>query len=111
MNARNGSKVNFFGFNFSDQVVYRDVTDIGWNSFGVGSNVVLIPGNYPAQIKANIAYSKYLITMLEAGQQPRESSINGLTSDWNSFTISGKINWNMALKPWVLIPTLIISTP
>ncbi|MFA6798387.1 MAG: TonB-dependent receptor, partial [Bacteroidales bacterium] len=77
MNARNGSKVNFFGFNFSDQVVYRDVTDIGWNSFGVGSNVVLIPGNYPAQIKANIAYSKYLITMLEAGQQPRESSING----------------------------------
>lgn len=77
MNARNGSKVNFFGFNFSDRVTYRNITDIGWNTYGLGSNVVLIPGDYPALIKANIAYSSYLIKMLEADQQPRESSING----------------------------------
>ncbi|MFO7617080.1 MAG: TonB-dependent receptor [Bacteroidales bacterium] len=77
MNARNGSKVNFFGFNFSDQVVYRNITDIGWNTFGMGSNVVLIPGDYPALIKANLAYSKYMIQMIEAGQQPRQSSIDG----------------------------------
>lgn len=77
INAKNGSKVNFFGFNFNDHVTYRDITDIGWNTYGVGSNVVLIPGDYPALIKANLAYSSYLITMNEADQQPRESSING----------------------------------
>ena len=77
LNARNGSKVNFFGFNFSDQVKYRGITDIGWNTFGFGSNVVLIPENYPAQIKANIAYSSYLIQMTESEQKPRESSIDG----------------------------------
>jgi len=77
INAKNGSKVNFFGFNFNDHVTYRDITDIGWNTYGAGTNVVLIPGDYPALIKANIAYSSYLITMNEADQQPRESSING----------------------------------
>ncbi|OFY47966.1 MAG: hypothetical protein A2X22_14350 [Bacteroidetes bacterium GWF2_49_14] len=77
INAKNGSKVNFFGFNFMDHVTYRNITDIGWNTFGVGSNVVLIPGDYPALIKANIAYSRYLIEMNEAEQQPRESSIDG----------------------------------
>ncbi len=76
-NARNGSKANFFGFNFSDQVTYRGITDIGWTSSGMGSNVVLIPENYAAQIKANVAYSSYHIRMTEADQQPRESSING----------------------------------
>ena len=77
INAKNGSKVNFFGFNFNDHVTYRNITDIGWNTYGVGSNVVLIPGDYPALIKANIAYSSYLISMNEADQQPRQSSING----------------------------------
>ncbi len=77
INAKNGSKINFFGFNFMDHVTYRNITDIGWNTFGVGSNVVLIPGDYPALIKANVAYSRYLIQMNEAEQQPRESSIDG----------------------------------
>ncbi|MCD6332982.1 MAG: carboxypeptidase-like regulatory domain-containing protein, partial [Bacteroidales bacterium] len=77
MNAKNGSKVNFFGFNFSDHVTYRGITDIGWNSYGFGSNVVLIPENYPAQIKANVAYSNYLVQMKEADQLPRQSSIDG----------------------------------
>ena len=77
LNGRNGSKVNFFGFNFNDGVTYRGITDIAWNSFGGGSNVVLIPGNFPALIKANIAYSKYMIRMVEAEQNPRESSIDG----------------------------------
>jgi hypothetical protein len=77
INSRNGSKVNFFGFNYSDNVTYRGITDIGWNSVGGGSNVVLVPGNYPALIKANIAYSSYTINMVEADQSPRQSSING----------------------------------
>ncbi|MFA5814898.1 MAG: TonB-dependent receptor [Bacteroidales bacterium] len=90
LNSRNGSKVNLFGFNFNDQVTYRDITDIGWNTYGFGSNVVLIPGDYPALIKANIAYSKYLITMNEADQQPRQSSIDGFNVGLEFVYIFGK---------------------
>ncbi len=77
MNGRNGSKVNFFGFNFDDNVTYRGITDIGWNTYGAGSNVVLVPGDFPAVVKANLAYSSYNIMMNEADMNPRESSING----------------------------------
>lgn len=77
MNGRNGSKVNFFGFNFDDNVTYRGITDIGWNTYGAGSNVVLVPGDFPAVVKANMAYSSYNILMNEADMNPRESSING----------------------------------
>jgi hypothetical protein len=90
LNARNGSKVNFFGFNFNDQVTYRNITDIGWNTYGFGTNVVLIPGDYPALIKANVAYSKYLITMNEANQEPRESSIDGFNVGLEFVYIFGK---------------------
>jgi hypothetical protein len=90
LNARNGSKVNLFGFNFNDQVTYRNITDIGWNNYGFGSNVVLIPGDYPALIKANIAYSKYLITMNEADQNPRQSSIDGFNVGLEFVYIFGK---------------------
>lgn len=90
LNAKNGSKVNLFGFNFNDQVTYRDITDIGWNNYGFGSNVVLIPGDFPALIKANIAYSKYLVTMNEADQQPRQSSIDGFNVGLEFIYIFGK---------------------
>ena len=90
LNSKNGSKVNLFGFNFNDQVTYRNITDIGWNNYGFGSNVVLIPGDYPALIKANIAYSKYLITMNEADQQPRQSSIDGFNVGLEFVYIFGK---------------------
>ncbi|MFA6125975.1 MAG: TonB-dependent receptor [Bacteroidales bacterium] len=90
LNSKNGSKVNLFGFNFNDQVTYRDITDIGWNTYGFGSNVVLIPGDYPALIKANIAYSKYLITMNEANQLPRQSSIDGFNVGLEFVYIFGK---------------------
>lgn len=90
LNSKNGSKVNLFGFNFNDKVTYRDITDIGWNNYGFGSNVVLIPGDYPALIKANVAYSKYLITMNEANQQPRQSSIDGFNVGLEFVYIFGK---------------------
>ena len=36
INGSNGSKWNLFGFNYKDQVNYRDVSNLGWNSGGVG---------------------------------------------------------------------------
>ena len=38
-------KANVFGFNFQDNVNYQGVSDLQWNSVGVGSDFLLIPGN------------------------------------------------------------------
>ena len=42
-NGATGSKFNLFGFNFSDAVRYRGVSDIEWNNWGPGANFGLVP--------------------------------------------------------------------
>jgi len=77
LNSPNGSKLNLFGFNFRDQVKYRSVSDLQWNSSGVGSNFVLIPSGSPILIQGNFAYSKYGISLSEENRKPRTSDIDG----------------------------------
>src|SRR6185503_8761308 len=74
-NGANGSKVNFFGFNFSDKVNYQHVADLHWNNFGFGSNFVVIPGANAALIDGIFAYSKYNIELEENDGLPRTSEI------------------------------------
>jgi hypothetical protein len=81
-NGSNGSKVNFFGFSFNDQVKYQAVQDFHWNSYGMGSNFVLVPAGSPVLIEGNFAYSNYAISLEEivpVGEdpQPRSSDISG----------------------------------
>jgi len=74
----NGSKVNFFGFNFNDRVNYSEVADLEWSSYGFGSNFILIPAASPVLISGDFAFSDYGITLREgADAQPRYSNING----------------------------------
>lgn len=81
--GNNGSKWSVFGFNYQDEVHYRDVSNLGWNSSGVGSNFVLIPGTTPVLIEGNFAYSSYLMQLEEALSTPRSSGINGFNLGLN----------------------------
>ncbi|GIS04836.1 MAG: hypothetical protein CM15mP107_4560 [Bacteroidota bacterium] len=38
----NGSKFNMFGFNYGDDVLYSSLLNYSWNSYGFGSNFILI---------------------------------------------------------------------
>ena len=93
--SQNGSKANIFGFNFQDNVNYQGVSDLQWNSVGVGSDFLLIPGNSPVLIEGNFAYSKYHITLEEISSPLRESSIAGgsMGFDFTSFQPKGKIKY------------------
>ena len=93
--SQNGSKANIFGFNFQDNVNYQGVSDLQWNSFGLGSDFLLIPGNSPVLIEGNFAYSKYHITLEEISSPLRESSIAGgsMGFDFTSFQPKGKIKY------------------
>jgi hypothetical protein len=77
LNGSNGSKVNFFGFKFSDKVNYRAVSNLNWNTYGLGTNVVLVPSGSSVLMKINASYSDYKIELEEVDLLPRFSNING----------------------------------
>ncbi len=77
LNSENGSKVNLFGFRFTDKVKYKALSNLDWKSWGIGSNIILVPAGSPFLFKINFNYSKYDITLNEVDQLARNSSING----------------------------------
>jgi hypothetical protein len=77
LNAANGSKLNFFGFRFQDDVNYPGLAELGWESMGFGTSFVLVPGGSTVLIDGNFAFSSYEIELIEVDLQPRSSEING----------------------------------
>lgn len=77
LNAANGSKLNLFAFNFTDNVKYKALSELGWKSFGAGSNFVLVPAASPILVQGNFSYSSYKIDMKQEVDLPRHSEING----------------------------------
>ncbi len=75
--GKNGNRLNLFGFNFTDNVDYADIANIGWKSTGLGSNFKIVPSTSKMIIGGHFAYSDYVSTFEEAGERPRTSGING----------------------------------
>ena len=91
LNAPNGSKVNLFGFSFNDQVNnYMSLSDFGWNSFGGGTNFLIIPGKHPVMIEGTVAYSSYKSRMKEQFNPDRTSTINGFNMNFDFSYFLGK---------------------
>jgi hypothetical protein len=91
LNTANGSKINFFGFSFNDQVNnYKAISDFSWKSYGGGTNFVLIPGKSPVLIEGNVAYSKYEAGLTEANNPGRSSSIDGFNAGFTFSYFLGK---------------------
>lgn len=76
LNTGNGSKVNFFGFSYNDQVRYQALSDLNWQAFGGGTNFVLIPGGSSTIMEGNFSISDYKIELSESDLPPRTSGIN-----------------------------------
>ena len=99
LNAPNGSKVNFFGFSFNDQVNnYMSLSDFGWNSYGAGTNFLVIPGKAPVMIEGNIAYSSYTSRMKEADAPDRYSNINGFNMGFDFSQFMGKNTFKYGIE-------------
>jgi len=84
MNSANGTKANFYGYNFTDDVAFVGQSTFGWDAFGLGGNFVLVPGQSKTLIDGSIAYSQYDISLLEANDtRPRVSEIGGFDAAMN----------------------------
>jgi hypothetical protein len=84
-NASNGSKINFFYFDFKDKVDFKNTTSYDWKS------KTIIDGNF--------AYSKYLINQKEKDNKPRSSGIDGfdLGLNFNYFINNDELHYGMQL--------------
>jgi hypothetical protein len=87
----NGSKINFFGFSYNDRVNdYKALSDYHWESFGAGTNFLIIPGKSSVLIEGHLAYSQYDIALEEKSSPPRTSSINGFNMGFDFTYFIGK---------------------
>lgn len=71
----NGSKLDLFGFNFSDGFAVPRIANLGWDNTGFGANYILIPMNSNIILNGTISYSDYGIELIEADGAPRSSNI------------------------------------
>lgn len=76
-NSNNGSKLNVFGFNFTDKVNYQSLQEMKWEATGVGGNFLLVPQNSPILVSGNFAYSDYGIKLKPEGEKEKSSRIKG----------------------------------
>jgi hypothetical protein len=95
-----GSKVDFFGFSFSDGVDLQDLAKLDWQSGGGGLNFKLIPNSSNLIISGTLAYSKYDIELREQDNAPRKNSIGGFNAlfDFQSFGKSSTLNYGFELN-------------
>jgi hypothetical protein len=87
----NGSKLNLFGFNFSDGYNNTDVANIKWDNKGGGANFNLVPGNSNMILGGLIGYTDYNVSLREADENPRSSRLKNFTVALD-FSFFGRTN-------------------
>jgi hypothetical protein len=98
VNTDNGSKLNFFGFSFTDAVNYPGSTSYKWNSIGFGTNFLLVPEGSSTVINGVVAYSQYGIRKTDALAKPDSSSIGNFNTALNFTTFNGKNEWKYGVE-------------
>lgn len=98
--SEGGSKVDFFGFSFSDGVNLQNIADLKWTSGGGGMSFKLIPSASNLIISGTLAYSKYDIALKEADEAPRTNSIGGFNAllDFTYYGKKSQINYGFDLN-------------
>ena len=98
--SSNGSKIDFFGFSFNDNVNLLNVAELDWNSVGGGLNFKLIPQTSNIIISGTMAYSDYDIFLTEIDEAPRRNSIGGFNAllDFTSFGKNSQLSYGFDIN-------------
>lgn len=76
LHSQGGSKVNLFGFHFTDNVNYQGISDLNWQSSGLGTNFIVVPPGSTTIITANVSYSNYSIELQTLENLPSSSGVS-----------------------------------
>ncbi len=75
LTSKEGSKINLFGFNFTDDVKgYKNVADFNWKNLGFGTHFLLLPPGTSSLVEGTLAYSKYNMDMSATTTEGKQSS-------------------------------------
>lgn len=98
-NGGNGSQLDVFGFNFTDDVNFTDIAQIDWQSSGGGLNFSLIPRANNMVVNGKFNFSGYDISIDEGDNNVRSSAINSfeIGLNFNSFGKNREINYGFEL--------------
>jgi hypothetical protein len=86
--AGGGSRVNLFGFNFTDDVRYQGIADLKSSTQGYGANFTLVPAGLGMIVGGSVTYSNYDISFDEGDKKPRLAK-TGNFSGILDFTVFG----------------------
>jgi hypothetical protein len=89
-NSQEGSKISFFGFNFTDDVDYEGITQYNWKSNGIGTQFLLVPSQSNMIVEGYLSYSDYKIEQTERDNKPRFSLVDGFQGGMNFTYYMGK---------------------
>lgn len=78
-----GSKLQLFGFNFTDDFAVPGLASLGWTNNGGGGSFVLIPPNSNLVIDGVVSASVYDISLLESAREERSSGVANYTAQLN----------------------------
>lgn len=90
-----GSKIDFFGFGFTDGVNLLNIANLDWTAGGGGINFKLIPQSSNVVISGTLGYSRYDINLQEADESPRQNTVGGFNAvlDFTSFGKNGQVSY------------------
>jgi hypothetical protein len=91
----NGSQLNLFGFNFTDDFDVPGVAALDWSNSGAGASFKLVPPSSSVVMDGNISYSSYDVNLLQADDGPRRSTITsyGALLNFSYFGTNNEIRY------------------
>ena len=99
LTGEGGSKINAFGFNFTDKVGLTNNTNINWKTSGGGADFLLLPSRSSVMMRGALSYSDYQVELTEPSFQPRTSRINNfnLNLDFTYFIRRNELRYGVQL--------------
>ena len=96
----NGSKFNFFGFNFDDTFNDPAVAKIDWNNTGGGLFFDLLPNASALTLGGLVGFTRYDIGIIDTDNIPRQSSIRegNLALEFKYLTNESSVRYGIDVK-------------
>ena len=100
LNSGTGSKANFFGFRFDDQVLgYNAIADYHWLNYGAGGNFTIVTGS-SAILEGSVAWSNYRINLDDGNTADKYSDIGGFNAEMmvTNFIGNDKFKYGISME-------------
>ena len=101
LSAGNGANISFFGFDFTDDVNFKGLTEYKWEQYGFGTKFHIVPpGSSSTIIDGHFSYSNYFTRQKDVDVKERHSGIGGFQAglDFTNYLNKDMIKYGFAVE-------------